>query len=285
MIRFGVHCSLRNGLPGALDEAHALGCEAVQLFARSPRMWRMRQHTPDEIAAFRRRRAETGIDPVVVHTPYLPNLATAVEPLYRRSVDSLQEDLVVMEQLAADFLVIHPGSFSLDSTRETGIARICAAINDAVAAVPGSAMVLLENVAGGGRRIGSSFAEIAALVRGIREQRRVGVCLDTAHALAAGYDLATPAGIDAMLAEFDREIGLGRLMMLHFNDSLVPAGSHKDRHEHLGRGHIGAAGFQYLVQRVKGLVRAGILETPKDTPAADRRNLSLLFRWRSSDVR
>jgi len=285
MIRFGKHCSVRKGLVGALDEAHRLGCEAVQIFTRSPRMWKMSLLSAADAGIFVRRRRELGIRPLVVHTPYLPNLASSQNKLYAISVASLKEDLKICEKIAADYFVIHPGSYSLDAAPELGIANIVRAVNASLTAVPGTTRVLFENVAGGGRRLGSTFAELARMIKGIRQKERIGVCLDTAHALGAGYDLSTPAGIDAMLKEFDEQIGLDRLFIMHCNDSLVPRGSHKDRHQSLGKGYVGSRGFEYLIGRLKYRVAAGILETPQDIPGADARNLAMLFKWRAKPAR
>ncbi len=280
MIRFGVHCSLRDGLPGALREAKRIGCESMQIFTRSPRVWKMRIPSPEEVSEFLSLRTEFGIHPLIVHTPYLPNLATSNKALYRMSLQCLQDDLTIAQQLKADYLVIHPGSYSQESSVEEGIATISRAINKVLNATPGDTMILLENAAGGGRRLASSAQELADMMAGIRDKRRIGVCFDTAHAFGAGYDLSNAKGIKATLNEFDRIVGLSSIKVIHFNDSIVELGSRKDRHQHLGKGCIGAEGFARFVRLVKDIVPAGILETPKDTPASDSRNLKLLFRWR-----
>lgn len=280
MIRFGVHCSLKKGLTGALEEARELGCESLQIFTRSPRMWRMRIPSAEQCTDFAALRRQLGIFPLVVHTPYLPNLATAKEKLYRLSCDSLRDDLTVMEMLGADYLVIHPGAWSEGSSPEAGMKAIIDGMKDALEQVPGRAVILLENVAGGGRRLGGSFRELATLIDGVGRANRIGVCLDTAHAFGAGYDVSRPEGVDAMLEEFDREVGRQYLKVIHCNDSLVPLGSRKDRHQHLGKGEIGSRGFRHLISRVRDSAEAGILETPKNLPDADRTNLRLLFKWR-----
>jgi len=282
MIRFGVHCSLRDGLTGALEEAHRLGCEAMQIFTRSPRMWKMKPPLPGAVAEFNFRRNEMDIYPLVVHTPYLPNLATSDPALYRSSKTCLREDITLSEQLNADYLVIHPGSYSPDSTPEAGIENVSAAINEVLAAVPGKTVILLENAAGGGRRLAGTVQELAAMMKGIKDKERIGICFDTAHALAAGFDLATPQGIDAALDEYDRGVGLENLKILHCNDSLAPLGSKRDRHQHLGKGCVGQKGFKYLIKCLNGVAEAGILETPKDSEKADERNLRRLFSWRKA---
>ena len=277
MIRFGVHCSLKNGLAGSLIEAKEKGCQAIQIFTRSPRMWKMRPATKIEIAEFQKTRKELGIFPVVVHAPYLPNLATSNTFLYDKSKGLLAEDLELSEKLGAEYLVIHPGSFSENSDTETGIKKIAFAINESIGQSPGSTRVLLENVAGGGRRIGSSFEELNKIISQIKNKDRIGICFDTAHALGAGYDISNKTGIDKTLNEFESSIGLGKLKVIHMNDSMVPLLSRKDRHEHIGKGYIGLKGFKYLIQCLKGRAEAGILETPKEPEGSDKKNLKLLF--------
>lgn len=282
-MRFGVHCSLRHGLSGALEEAKAKGCEAMQIFTRSPRMWKMRPPPASEVKKFRELRKKLDIYPLVVHIPYLPNLGTSKKKLYSLSVAALIDDLSLCGKLGADYLVIHPGSYSEGSTLEKGTENIVAALNKAFRRVPGRSMILLETVAGGGRRIGSSFEEINAMIKGVKDKSRIGVCLDTAHTFAAGYDLSTEKGVDAAVDEFDRKIGLVYLKAMHFNDSLVPLGSRKDRHQHIGKGHIGPAGFMFMIGKLNGVAEAGILETPKEPESADKRNLKLLMKWRDAD--
>ena len=284
MIRFGVHCSLKNGLTGALECAHALGCEALQIFTRSPRMWHMRFPEDEEVAAFLKMRAAYKLFPLVVHTPYLPNVATSDPRLAKLSYQAMEDDLEVCRRIKADFFVIHPGSYSLDSTLEQGMEYIADAINRACLRVEGETIILLENVAGGGRRIGSSFRELSAIIEMVKDKDRIGVCLDTAHALGAGFDMASAAGIDKMLKDFDKFIGRKYMKCLHMNDSKAPLGSGKDRHEHLGKGFIGLDGFRYLVSQVKLTAEAGILETPKDDPDSDKKNLDTLFALRRPAV-
>ena len=243
-------------------------------------MWKMSRHSAGEVRAFKSLRAGLGIQPLAVHIPYLPNIATSKQKLYNRSVKALIEDLEVACRIGADFLVIHPGAYSEESNPGTGISRVTQALNSALTKVPGRCMILIETVAGGGRRLGSAFAEIKSMMRGVKDKRRAGVCLDTAHAFAAGFDLSKPSGTDEMLAEFDGTIGLKNLKMAHFNDSMVPCGSRKDRHQHLGKGYIGEKGFRYLVRKLNGIAEAGILETPKEPEGSDKRNLSLLYKWR-----
>jgi len=280
MIRFGVHCSIRNGLKSAIFEAEIIGCEAVQIFTRSPRMWKLGFASRKDIAEFKNLRKEKKIHPLIVHSPYLPNLATSKKKLYELSFNSLKEDLAFCEKIEADYLVIHPGAYSEGSNEEDGIENISKAINKAFALVKGKTTLLIENMAGGGRRIGRSFKELAKIINKIKDKNRIGVCFDTAHAFGAGYNLSKKDGIDKTLREFDTVIGIQRMKVVHFNDSIALLGSSKDRHHHLGKGNIGIDGFKYFIAKVKNKVEAGILETPKEKPSSDKKNLNILFRLR-----
>lgn len=276
-MRAGVHCSVRGGFASAAMEASALGCDTLQMFSQSPRGWRSRVYTDDEYAAFRREREKAGLDPVVVHAPYLPNLCTSDPILYRRSGDLLKADLERCEKLGAEYLVIHPGSYSEGSSLEAGLDRLVDAVNEAFDAVPGRAMLLIENMAGGGRRVAGPFSDIARVLSKVRQEKRIGMCLDTCHTLAAGHDIATSAGALKVLAELDREVGLDRVPVLHVNDSKAPLGSHRDMHQSLGKGHVGLAGLKTIVSHPGFKKSAFILETPKlPIPRADRENLSVL---------
>jgi deoxyribonuclease IV len=276
-MRVGVHTSVRKGFAAAAQEAGALGCETVQIFTQSPRGWMTRVYADEEFSAFRAARQRLALDPIVVHAPYLPNLCTSDETLYQRSLRALKDDLARCEQLGAEYLVIHPGAYSPDSTVQFGLDRIGAALNEALAAVPGRVMILIENMAGGGRRIGGPFEEIAAILGRVRQDRRVGVCFDTCHAYANGYDLSSAAGVASMLEAFDRTVGLERIFVFHVNDSKGAREGHRDLHQHIGEGNIGLAGFHALFSRPEFARCALILETPKDpAPASDIRNLKRL---------
>lgn len=246
------------------------------MFTTNPRGWRARVYTKEEFDLFRQARAASGVQAVVVHSPYLPNLCTSNEALYQQSLNSLVEDLSRCERLGAEYLVIHPGAFSPESDRATGIRRLVEAIRKGLSAIPGKSRVLIENMAGGGRRVGSQFSEIAEILRGIDKPERTGVCFDTCHALAGGYDVSDPRAIPAVLEEFQKTIGLENIHVFHVNDSKSPLGSHLDRHEHLGKGHVGINGLTALFHAADFENRVFILETPKDSPRADLVNLKAL---------
>jgi deoxyribonuclease-4 len=275
-MRVGVHCSVRKGFVGALEEAAALGCQTLQIFTHSPRGWKTRVYEPSEFSAFRDRNKTLKLGPLVVHSPYLPNLCTSDDLLFKRSIDALKADLSRCAQLEAPFLVVHPGAFSPDSTYEVGIARIRAALNEALSAVPGSTRILIENMAGGGRRVGGTFKEMADIINGVDHPDRIGVCFDTCHAYGAGYDVSTEAGVLATMNEFDKELGIKRIFAFHVNDSKGALGSHRDLHQHLGKGYVGLTGLKVLFSRPEFSGCAFILETPKDTPRADLENLKKL---------
>jgi deoxyribonuclease-4 len=275
-MRLGVHCSVRGGLVNALNEARRLECDTVQIFTRSPRMWRAGKIKPEDAEAFRKTRAEYKIDPVVVHTPYLPNLCTSVETLYARSYRALLEDLEHCNMLDADYLVIHPGAHSDGIPRQEGIRRMTDAISRGLEQVPGKTMILLENMAGGGRRMGMAFEEIAEMLARMRVPNRVGICLDTAHTFGAGYAFSTPVEVAATLDGFDKAVGLQHVKVIHANDSKALCGSHRDLHQHIGEGHIGKKAFKALLHDPRLEGRAVILETPKETPQDDPRNLEVM---------
>ncbi|MBI3292537.1 MAG: deoxyribonuclease IV [Elusimicrobia bacterium] len=275
-MRIGVHCSIRKGLCGALEEARRLGCDALQMFTRSPRMWARRTLSDEEVEVFRAERQRRKLFPLAVHTPYLPNLCTSDERLYSRSLLALKEDLRDAARLGAEFLVIHPGAYSPEATAMEGRRRMIQAINQAFSEAPDGVMLLLENVAGGGRRMGATFEELTQLIEDIRPLSRVGVCFDTAHALAAGYAIHTEEGLTQTMDACQRILGWDWLRMLHLNDSKVPVGAHRDLHQHIGKGFIGRDGFVRLLHHPAFQRCFGILETPKDSPQADPRNIRVI---------
>jgi len=276
-MRVGVHCSIRKGFVGALEEAHALGCDTLQIFTQSPRGWQARVYLDSEFEEFRIRRRELKLDPLVVHSPYLPNLCTSNPLLYKKSVGWLREDLKRCEKLGAEYLVIHPGSFSPGSSPEDGLGNLIEAINRGLEAVSGKSVVLIENMAGGGRRVGSTFEELAAILGGIDQRNRIGICFDTCHASGAGYDLSSTDAVKNTLDEFEKSVGLDNIRVFHVNDSKGEIGDHRDRHEHIGKGVVGLKGFKALFSWPQFSDRILILETPKDpAPKSDLKNLKVL---------
>lgn len=283
--RIGIHTSIAGDIANSLDIAHKLGCNALQIFSTSPRMWPRPGRTRIADADWKRfhaRRAELGLGPVAVHANYLINLA-ASEPVARvRAIQAFRDEIVRAITLGADFLIVHPGS-ARDGDMAKGTAAIADAIRQSTRGMKlGGLTILIENTAGMGNCVGSKFEELAQILKGAPEVA-LGVCLDTAHLFAAGYPIHTEAGLEETLAQIDVTIGLDRVLVLHVNDSKVEHGSRVDRHEHIGRGRIGLAALERVLrhpqlspQRVAG--RAFLLETPIDAPGDDRRNVAALWK-------
>ena len=267
-MRLGFHLSIAGSLSLALRQARVLGCQALQIFVANPRQWRWREVPPQEIRQFAAARRAAGLAPLVVHLSYLPNLASADPELQRLSRRRLLQELARARELEADYLVCHPGHGSSD---DADLHRVAQALAQAVHQIPPPPLVLLENTAGQGQELGWTPAHLGR----IRALSRVplGLCLDTAHAYAAGYDLACPAGLGRLLGELARETGLEAIKIVHLNDSRSPLGSRVDRHQHLGQGGIGLPGLQRLFTHPWLNPRAVIMETPKRHPADDWRNL------------
>jgi deoxyribonuclease-4 len=255
---------------GTIAEATAAGCECIQIFAGNPRAFKIGEYDAAAWASFAARRRESGIYPTVIHTSYLVNLATDNKTLRASSERLVANDLTVAGRAGIEYVNTHLGSYgTLD--RAVGMARICDAVARLVKGAPSGPMLLLENSAGAGNHCGGTMEELGEIMKAARS-KRIGVCLDTAHAWAAGYDLSTPAGVKTFLTLVDKHIGLSNVRALHLNDTEVELGGRRDRHWHVGKGRIGDNGFRALL-RTKALAHvAGICETPK-TADLDRENL------------
>jgi len=270
--RLGVHVSIAGGIDKAVERARDLGCSAMQIFSRNPRGWEASPLSLPLVRLFREKVEQNDIDPVVVHTPYLLNLASADAELHRKSVKGLSQDLKRAEQLGARYLVTHlgsAGSGSMPSGRRQVIKALRSVLEE-----DSPVTLLLENSAGGGRSLGAFFGEIAEILAGAGGGDRIGVCFDSCHAYAAGYDFRSRGQSRALVKELDQTVGLRRLKVLHLNDCAGSLGSHRDRHQHIGKGEIGLEGFRSLLgQKPLGKIPL-ILETPKEEPGDDRENLS-----------
>jgi deoxyribonuclease-4 len=276
-VRLGAHESIAGGLHEAFDRAQSATCDAVQVFVKSNRSWAVQPLTGDEIAQFKSKTEETGIWPVVGHTSYLLNLGTPDELLWEKSRNMLITELERCETLGIPWLVLHPGAH-VGSGEEAGIVRVAAGLGEVHAATPGfRTQVLLETTAGQGSSLGYTFEQLARIIELTPQGERLGVCLDTCHVFAAGYELRTAKGYAATMEAFERTLGLERLKALHLNDSKGELGERKDRHEHIGKGHIGLEGFRNVVNDLRLAELLGLLETPKgDDLAEDRENLAVL---------
>jgi len=273
--RIGFHAPIAGGLHNALLKAAALGCDAVQIFSRNPRGWAARPLTGEEVSRFRAVRAETGISPVVVHCNYLVNLAAADPTILEKSRASFREEIERGIQLGADYLVVHPGS-AKGSCEADGIKTCAESLKIACDGLElGAFRVLLENTAGQGECIGHRFEHLAEIIAACPELN-LGVCLDTAHAFTAGYDVRDEDGASATLEALDRNVGAENVRAVHFNDSKAEYNSRVDRHWHIGLGHIGGEALARIARHPKLAHAAFLLETPQDETGDDARNLGAL---------
>jgi len=273
----GAHVRASGGVWKAIEHGEELGCEAIQIFAGSPRTWKPTTYSDKDAARFREARAASSIRFIVIHTIYLINLATSNADYYEKSVTALVGAVRAAERLGAQAIVNHTGSHQGDGF-EVGLARVRAAFAQALEACGDSQVrILIENTAGAGGTMGVDLPQIAAIIDAVDGDPRVGVCLDTAHLFEAGFDIRTPAGLEALLADFDATIGRQRLVMLHLNDSKTALASNRDRHENIGDGELGLEAFRTIVTHPAFAELPGILEVPGyDGNGPDLRNMETL---------
>lgn len=277
-LMLGTHVSVAGGFLKACDRAEFLGVDCAQLFAKNERQWKGKPIAAEDAAGFRERREAIGLAVVVSHDSYLINLASGKEEIVEKSVAAFADELDRADLLGLEWVVTHPGSHTGDGA-DVGIERFAARLDAILSPRAPGAGVLLEVTAGQGTALGASFEEIARILEGLSPaaKRRAGVCLDTCHAFAAGYDLSTAAGFRSTWKEFDRLIGMDRLKCLHVNDSKKGLGSRVDRHEHIGQGALGELPFRLIMtsEEFRGVPK--ILETEKSEDLhEDVMNLALL---------
>jgi deoxyribonuclease-4 len=278
----GAHVSIAGGVAQALVRGKALGCECIQIFTKSSRQWKARLYTGDEIAAFKRNRKETGIDSIIAHDSYLLNLGSPDEAMRKRSVAAFIDELERCELLDVPYLVAHPGSH-VGAGEDAGIKTIAKSLDEALRACKGLRVkIALEITAGQGTNLGSSFPQMARIFDAVKESEGLRSCFDTEHAFAAGHDIATEEGYQRTLQEFDKHLGLKRLVAFHLNDSLKPLGSRIDRHEHIGKGYLGKETFRRLLHDRRFFGIPMCLETDRGPDnkgiAADLKTLRNLLR-------
>ncbi len=272
MVKVGVHVSIAGSIDRSVARAEEAGCDTFQIFSRNPRGWSSRDLDPVQVRLFRERLAESGIYPPVDHMPYLPNLASVDDNIYARSIALLASELKRCDQLGIPYLVTHLGH-NRDVVRESGREQVIRAINAVFSDVDADVMLLLENTAGEANSVGSAFEDIRAIMDGIRDLDRVGVCFDTCHAFAAGYELRTEEGVAETLRRLDGAIGLCHLKAVHLNDARGALGSGLDRHEHIGMGTIGEEGFRHVLRHPAIRDLPLICETPVDSQRNDVENI------------
>jgi deoxyribonuclease-4 len=274
MVKVGVHVSIAGSPDLAVDRAKDAGCDVFQMFSRNPRGWASAPLTDWICDTFRTKIRTTGIIPVD-HMPYLPNLASPKPEVYEKSVLALTAELDRCGRLGIPFLVTHLGHH-LGDGMAGGRARVIAAINTSFAASDSDVMLILENTAGEKNSVGSSFEHIRGIIDALSDPRRIGVCFDTCHAFAAGYELRTEDGIAETLEQFEEQVGLENLKVIHLNDAKGDKGSALDRHEHIGMGFIGEDGFRHILHNNVFSALPLICETPVDDRRDDRGNIAMV---------
>jgi deoxyribonuclease IV len=265
----GAHMSIAGGYFRAVELAHENGCDCVQLFTKNNNQWRAKDLADADAEKFQSALARLGIRHPIAHDSYLINLASPDPALWTKSLDALVIELLRAEKLGIPYLVTHPGAYT-DSCESQGLERIVAALDAAHRQTAGiTARVLLENTAGQGTCLGWRFEHLGEILRGVAERERLGVCLDTCHALAAGYPLESRLQYEATIAALDRAVGLDYVKAIHLNDSKHPLGSRVDRHEHIGRGKLGLDSFRHLLNDRRFRDTPMYLETPKEQEAGE----------------
>jgi len=281
-LKIGCHVSIAGGIENSVIRAEELDCNTMQIFSKNSSTWREKIYTEEEIKNFKENLKNSNVNPVFIHTSYLINLASPSDELYFKSINAFIEEMKRADLLLADlpypYLIIHPGAHT-GAGEEYGIQRIIRALNiilEKSADLNLKTMILLENTAGSGTNLGYSFIQLKRMLEGAKNRKKIGICLDTCHAFAAGYDLSHREGIKQTLEEFERYIGLNKLKVIHLNDSKHPLGSHKDRHMNIGEGFIGLEGFRLMLNHKHLKDLPFILETPKREEGDDIKNINLV---------
>jgi deoxyribonuclease IV len=277
-MRLGAHISTAGGLHTAFQRGHEAGCDSMLIFTKSNRQWAAKPLTAQDVALYRQTCAEYGqIGPTAVHASYLINVASPDEALWEKSYQALKVEVERCGELGIPLLTFHPGSY-MTGDEATGLANIARALRRLLAETDSTApdvTICLETMAGQGSNLGGRFEQLAYLLREAGLHPRLGVCFDTCHVFAAGYDIRTPAAYAATMAEFDRVVGLEWIKCFHLNDSKHELGSNKDRHEHIGQGFIGVAGFANFVNDPRWTNHPAHLETPKTEEDDDGRKIEM----------
>ena len=263
MAILGAHMSIAGGYYKAVEEAHRCGCDCVQLFTKNNNQWRAKPITDQDVEEFKTRLEDLKIGHPLSHSSYLINLASPNDELWKKSIDAFVVELQRAEALGIPYVVLHPGSY-VESDETAGIKRIVRALDQVHRRVKDfSSQCLLETTAGQGSNLGWRFEQLAAILQGVREPERLGVCLDTCHVFAAGYALDTEKSYKATMREFNRLVGVKQIRAFHLNDSRRELGSRVDRHEGIGKGEMGLDSFRYLLADRRFRKIPMYLETPK----------------------
>jgi deoxyribonuclease-4 len=258
----GKHVSISGGLDKSLKRAADIGCNSMQIFVKNPRGWKSRELDDAEVKRFKDNREKYNINPVVVHAAYLINLASPKEDLWEKSISALKSEYLRSKRLGAEYLIFHPGSHTGSGLKE-GVNRVAEALNrifDEIEA--NNTMILLENTAGAGTSIGEEFSELKSIIEKVKQSEKLGICVDTCHAFAAKYNLSKEKGLENLLDDIDKNIGMEYLKVIHINDSNYSCCSNKDEHAHIGEGKIGREAFRRIINHPDLKDLPFILETP-----------------------
>jgi len=275
--RLGVHTSIAGGLHLSLERANALRCSTMQIFSHSPRVWAIKKISQQDVLLFKSLRIKFDISPVYVHTSYLINIASGNELLKRKSIDLLAKEMDRADEIGADYVVLHTGSASSGEQRSP-MKRAISALNEVAEIKNWKAGLLLENTAGERGDISSTIPEMAKILGGVKNSLVSGICLDTCHAFAAGYDIRKGSGVRRIADEIEQYIGFEKVRLIHLNDSKGMSGSRVDRHEHIGSGQIGEKGLGRFISYRRLHDVPLILETPKKNESDDPANLAKVRR-------
>lgn len=280
-MKIGCHVSIARGIDNSVIRAEELGCNTMQIFSKNAATWQEKILDQEEVKRFKRnlKNSILDIDPVFIHTSYLINLASPSDELYFKSINSFVEEMKRADLLlSTPYLITHPGAHS-GMGEEYGIQRVIRALNiilEKSADLNLKTMILLENTAGSGTHLGNTLGQLKSMMEGAKDRKRIGICFDTCHAFAAGYDLSNREGVEKTIENLDKNLGLEQLKVIHTNDSKYPLGSRKDRHMHIGEGYIGLEGFKIIVNHKYLKSLPFILETPKFGPGDDMKNINLV---------
>lgn len=271
----GAHISIAGGIEKAFERGESIECTTMQLFSKSNRQWNAKPISKAEAEAFLEAQKKSDIKQVMVHATYLINLATPEESGLHKSIQAVKEELARCAQLNIPYLVLHPGS-KLDSDESAALEQVTTALDTILEGNDEQTMILLEIMAGQGSSICYTFEQLAHIIERSKHKDRLGVCFDTCHAFAAGYDFSTSKGYEEMWQHFDKTIGINKLKAIHLNDSKKESGSHVDRHEEIGEGKIGMKAFELLMNDERFFDVPKVLETPNDTLEDYARNMKVL---------
>jgi len=276
--RIGVHLGTAGGASNAVDRAHEIGANTLQIFSSSPRMWRPQKIDPKQAERMRMQRAKLDVGPLVIHTSYLVNVCSQTEDFREKSVVAFRGEIERALMLGAEYLVLHPGSWK-GLTRNEGLKLAAESIQRAVDGLPWQGTdfsVLIENTAGAECSLGGNFEQVAELVARLKAHAPVGVCLDTCHTHVSGYDFTTQEGYLETITQADITFGVDAVRVWHCNDAKALRGSKLDRHEHIGQGNIGIEPFRWLLNDPRFADCAFVAETPNDEPGDEERNVKVL---------